>query len=657
MTDVIGDLKNGNQSLLSSQKQRSDEGEAHMQKIKEVVAADLSEIALTGGQAGAANYTNFDLDETGVHMTIPDVIDVNFWASIGVPSNIVSNQISAFAVIGSKIYVGGDFTIIGGVVTSGIASYDTNTGKWEALTTGLQGSATCFCLCVIGTNLYVGGHFSTAGGIANTGGIAKWDSVALTWAALSTGIGSIGVALSLATDGTNLFIGGNFVDIGDANGDYITKWNGSIFSSLGTGLNATCVSLLFIGTDLYVGGQFTLAGGVANTAYIAKWNGSAFSALSTGLDHECDALAAIGTDLYLAGSFTLAGGVSATRIAKWDGSVFTPLLDGRPNQVRALSVIDNTLYIGGDGTAPNGLQQWDGTAFSDVAGANLGTSVTSVVAINGNLYIGGTFTFVNGRPSKNVAVLLTNLQDVLTYLEVATQALQDNGGPFPNNLTVLSEVSASNVNNSGWISISEAWTYLSANTFTVPTDETLLRQKGDKLRWKQGAGYKYGIVIGVTATVITILINTNYTIANSAITDIAMSRQSNPFGWPHWFDITQVGSVTGSTGTVGTYAQTAFASKARISEGGILHVGLVKITNVGSWTGNLQLAIPVAPVGDPGVAVGGGIWANAALSPKGIMYPASASNYLFYKTFPTANIQWADVAVNDFIQWRIEYQF
>lgn len=88
----------------------------------------------------------------------------------------------------------------------------------------------------------------------------------------------------------------------------------------------------------------------------------------------------------------------------------------------------------------------------------------------------------------------------------------------------------------GWFEVPDTWAYASASTITVPTDATTKYQKGDYLRWKQGGGYKYGTIASLTATVITIIVNTDYTVANSAITNVAYSRAVNPLGWPGWFN-------------------------------------------------------------------------------------------------------------------------
>jgi hypothetical protein len=84
----------------------------------------------------------------------------------------------------------------------------------------------------------------------------------------------------------------------------------------------------------------------------------------------------------------------------------------------------------------------------------------------------------------------------------------------------------------------ETWVYASATTVTVITDATTRYQIGDKARFKQGAGYLYFYVGAVAATTLTLVGGSNYTVANATITDIAISRDVRPFGFPAWFDWT-----------------------------------------------------------------------------------------------------------------------
>lgn len=91
----------------------------------------------------------------------------------------------------------------------------------------------------------------------------------------------------------------------------------------------------------------------------------------------------------------------------------------------------------------------------------------------------------------------------------------------------------------GWIPANETWTYASSTTFTVSGDVTSKYQKGDKIRLKQGGGYKYFYITNVSYsspnTTITVFAGGDYSLTNTTITDNFYSRQVSPFGFPIWF--------------------------------------------------------------------------------------------------------------------------
>lgn len=98
----------------------------------------------------------------------------------------------------------------------------------------------------------------------------------------------------------------------------------------------------------------------------------------------------------------------------------------------------------------------------------------------------------------------------------------------------------------GWLPVDESWTYASATTVTVPSGATNRFQIGDKIRLVQGASTKYFYVIGATSTVLTLFAGTSFTLADSAITQIYLSRASAPFGFPSWFNFNSTSSGSGS---------------------------------------------------------------------------------------------------------------
>lgn len=90
--------------------------------------------------------------------------------------------------------------------------------------------------------------------------------------------------------------------------------------------------------------------------------------------------------------------------------------------------------------------------------------------------------------------------------------------------------------NNGWIEVSDIWTFASSTTINIPTGGTVKYQKGMKIRFKQGGDYKYFVIKTLTSTLLTTFSGTDYTVANSAITDIAFSYIESPYGFPTVFN-------------------------------------------------------------------------------------------------------------------------
>ena len=262
--------------------------------------------------------------------------------------------------------------------------------NWVSLSMGMNGAVQA--LAVSGTNLYVGGSFTTVG-VANTNCIAQWNGSA--WSSLGTGISTGTIVNALALDGSgNLYAGGTFTAAGGVAASNIAQWNGSAWSALGSGVTANVYALLMNGTTLYVAGQFSRAGGVTVNE-IAQWNGSTWAALGTGLNNTAIAMALSGTTLYVGGLFTTAGGVAVSNIAQWNisTSTWSALGTGLNAQVHALALSGTTLYAGGNfGTA-------GGVSASEIAQWNITTSAWSALGtgLNGDpwgLMVTGTTLYV-----------------------------------------------------------------------------------------------------------------------------------------------------------------------------------------------------------------------------------------------------------------------
>ena len=366
---------------------------------------------IPAGFSGSLDVAGFSLemDECEGVIATPAII-TSSWGPLG---SGIDNVCHALVIDGNgDLIVGGNFSQVGGQTANKIAKWDGS--SWSALGTGFNFA--CYALAIDGNgNLYAGGNFSQAGG-QPAGCVAKWDGS--SWSPLGSGLNRACYALAIDGNG-DLYAGGEFFTAGGQPASSIAKWDGSGWSALGSGLSyfgleTYCYALVIDGNgDLIVGGDFFFAGGMAGP-FIAKWDGSSWSSLGSGLTGICYALAIDGNgDLYAGGQFNQAGGQPANNIAKWNGSSWSALGAGLGNYCYAIAIDGNgDLYAGGDfnfagGTfasnSVNNVAKWDGSSWSAL-GTGLSNDCNALV-IDGNndLIAGGSFPLAGGQTVNYIA--------------------------------------------------------------------------------------------------------------------------------------------------------------------------------------------------------------------------------------------------------------
>jgi hypothetical protein len=137
--------------------------------------------------------------------------------------------------------------------------------------------------------------------------------------------------LALATSGTNLYAGGNFVHAGGISVNHVARWNGTGWAALGAGMSAAVRSLTASSTNIYAGGDFVTVYPSTSASHIAQWNGSNWSPVGSGMNAAVDALSVSGNVLYAGGAFTTAGlkvsSYAAAAILTWPEFQGKPLLN------------------------------------------------------------------------------------------------------------------------------------------------------------------------------------------------------------------------------------------------------------------------------------------------------------------------------------------
>ena len=271
---------------------------------------------------------------------------------------------------------------------------------WTGL--GAGANSDVYFITLNGTNLYAGGAFTDIGGDTNADRIAKWNGAA--WSAFGVGLNDW--VVTVAVNGTDVYAGGHFLNAGgDANADYIAKWNGANWTALGTTpLNGYVYTIAVSGSDVYAGGNFTNAGGNTDADNIARWNGANWTALGTGVVGTVNTIVVNGTDIYVGGVFTNAGGdPNADYIARWNGASWLPLGTGLNSDVNTIAISGTDLYAGGafldvsGNAAADYIARWNGASWSALGFISLNGPVESIAASGTDVYAGGHFTDAGGN--------------------------------------------------------------------------------------------------------------------------------------------------------------------------------------------------------------------------------------------------------------------
>lgn len=236
----------------------------------------------------------------------------------------------------------------------------------------------------------------------------------------------------------------------------LTPQTTTIWAPLGFGLNNVVREIAVNGTDVYAAGDFTAICGNAacdtgNTPvnHIAKWDGTQWTPLAFGLNGLAGSIVVHDNKVYVAGPSKICAdaacstGTDIQGLAVWDGGSWSAPFQPRfnPNSgtcCSTLAFLGNDLYVGGSGILINpsdttdtdcALVKLSGGVWSGVANRGLanefgncatkgspievGSSVTSLLVVGNDLYVGGHFSQTVDSPDtqngvkdlNNIAIL------------------------------------------------------------------------------------------------------------------------------------------------------------------------------------------------------------------------------------------------------------
>jgi len=327
------------------------------------------------------------------------------------------HEVRVIAISGNNIYVGGQFTSIGGKARTNIAKLNNTTGDADE-TWNPGANNKIWTIAISGDDIYVGGEFTEIGGQSRNR-IAKLNNTTgdadETW-----NPGANNKILTIAISGDDIYVGGEFTKIGGQSRNRIAKLNnttGDANETWNSGANNRVWTIAISGDDIYVGGEFTYIG-VQSRNRIAKLNntnGDADETWNPSANSVVWSIALAGENIYAGGNFTSIGGEPRNYIAKLNNTdgIADPNWNPNANQsVRIIAISGDDIYLGGNfssigGQTRNRIARFhnsDGT-LDEAWNPNANSYVYTIALSGDDIYVGGSFTSIGGQTQKCLAKL------------------------------------------------------------------------------------------------------------------------------------------------------------------------------------------------------------------------------------------------------------
>jgi hypothetical protein len=365
--------------------------------VKTVQFADSH--VLAGG-----TFASVDVDQGGRTNVASLALGTGRLDDSSLPLANLNGRVTALAVSGSTLYVGGYFRVIAGATgaqRNRLAAFNVVSGSLRPWNPNVNGPVES--LVVAGSSVYVGGQFTTAnGGATVRNGLAAFD--ATTGAVKAWDPDVNGTVEALATDGSTVYAGGSFTSVNgstarhrlaafDAVTGAATDWDPNV--------DDTVFALDASGSTVYAGGAFTHVNGQKPRNRLAAFDTDigAATAWNPDANSTVNAVKAAEATVLVGGSFTtLAGGaVARNHLAEVDAA--TGAADGwdpspdRP--VNAIAAAPAGPVVGGEFTAlGNGARAQSGMAlFTPLDRSISATGLTHLTAAEDHLWSSAVAAF------------------------------------------------------------------------------------------------------------------------------------------------------------------------------------------------------------------------------------------------------------------------
>jgi hypothetical protein len=347
--------------------------------------------------------------------------------STPVPTYQTNGRVNAIVIQNGVIYLGGRFTSVrpagsssGGVTRNHVAALSLATGQvlpWDPNANGTVQS-----LAVGNGRVYLGGSFSSVGGASRT----RLAAVDVTTGAVVAGFNprADGLVNSLALSGDMLYAGGSFVTLGGSPRSHlgaVDATTGALSSAWAPAANdiVKAVDMATDGSRVYVAGNFTTIDGVArrHVAALDPATAAGISSFSHGLAYGVVDMAVDANGVFIAGA---GGGGNFADLNLTTGA--TVWQGGTDGNVQAIATLDGVVYVGGHYDNYCGMQGGQHTCTTAITRHKLlavdgatgalsswdphANSTLGVFALTGSgtvLTAGGDFTRIGGRAQQGFA--------------------------------------------------------------------------------------------------------------------------------------------------------------------------------------------------------------------------------------------------------------
>lgn len=342
-----------------------------------------------------------------------------------------SVAVRAMVLEQGTLFVGGDFTKIGGAARSSLASVNAATGAvldWNVPVTG-----TVFTMASAGGWLHLGGAITSIAGQSRTnlGAVDVASRKAAPWDPAASD-----PVRAMAIYGDRVYVGGGFTNLAgvqrfaigalDRITGQLAPWLPQMINPFDFSRSAAAVKALAVSPDggvIFAGGTFSYFGargsrnGLAalssTNAQLTSWNPFG----TTAIPVEIHAMALAGSNLFVSGVFTNLGRGTNSHLVALDKTTglaapgwFASALPAPPS-ILALATQGGTLYAGGAFTSFGGERRNNAAAFDAATGRlkpwnpSIDGRVLAVTRIGDAVYLGGEFRSVNRVSRSNLAAV------------------------------------------------------------------------------------------------------------------------------------------------------------------------------------------------------------------------------------------------------------